>query len=93
LPIFIFKEKPFFLQLQVSKDNYGHKKAKPKPTMKLAIVASLVAGAAAFAPSIKPAASTALFGYEGELGVIVSYFKRGLFDILCCLPTNSIFIK
>uniref|UniRef100_A0A7S2A9F9 Uncharacterized protein n=1 Tax=Trieres chinensis TaxID=1514140 RepID=A0A7S2A9F9_TRICV len=36
--------------------------------MKLAIFASLIAGAAAFAPAAKPAASTALNAFDKELG-------------------------
>ena len=40
--------------------------------MKLALAASLVASAAAFAPSAKQASSSAIKGYENEIGVVVS---------------------
>jgi hypothetical protein len=40
--------------------------------MKLAIAASLVASAAAFAPAAKQASSSAVKSYENELGVVVS---------------------
>jgi hypothetical protein len=40
-------------------------------TMKLAVAASLIASAAAFAPAAKQASSTAIQSYENELGVIV----------------------
>lgn len=43
--------------------------------MKLAIVASLLAGASAFVPAAKQAKSMALNSYESELGVIVSGFS------------------
>lgn len=48
-------------------------------TMKLAIVASLLAGASAFAPAAKQASKTALNSYENELGVIE---PTGFFDPL-----------
>jgi len=41
-----------------------------KSTMKLAILASALAGASAFAPAQQKASSTKLFSYENELGVI-----------------------
>lgn len=45
------------------------------PTMKIAVAASLVASAAAFAPAAKQASSTAVKSYENELGVIVSSIR------------------
>ena len=47
--------------------------------MKLALVASLVASATAFAPASQGKASTALKSYENELGVIK---PTGYFDPL-----------
>jgi hypothetical protein len=50
----------------------------PEPTMmKLALIASLVAGAAAFAPASKQASSSALKAFENEAGVIQ---PTGFFD-------------
>ena len=44
--------------------------------MKIAIAASLIASAAAFAPAAKQASTTAIKSFENELGVIVRYGKR-----------------
>lgn len=46
--------------------------------MKIAIAASLIASAAAFAPASKQASSSAIKSFENELGVIVS--TRGTKD-------------
>ena len=44
--------------------------------MKIAVAASLIASAAAFAPAAKQASSSAIKSYENELGVIVSEPKK-----------------